>query len=145
VKQGPFLHIMPRIHSDFECCLEFVARQPWGRPNARRRDILKGFKAILRHPGVGPVRVRRPAMGLEFRARSAAQFVIVYTYLRPNGRFPNGCVSLRAIRHRRVRNVFSGVRDRSVVAYGGATRPLNETRRPERGRRAVCESKSRGQ
>jgi hypothetical protein len=80
---------------------------------------LNGFIAILRYPGVGPVRMRRPSIGLEFRGRSAAQFVIVYAYLRPNGRLPNGCVSLRAIRHRRVRNVFSGVRYQPALAYGG--------------------------
>ena len=119
MKQGPFLHMMPRVHSDFERCLQFVARQPWGRPEERRHDLLTGISAILRYPGVGAIRARRPSIGLEFRTRRAAQFVIVYAYLRPNGRFPNGCVSLRAIRHRRVRNVFSGVREAVAVPYQG--------------------------
>ena len=121
MRQEPFLHMMPRVHSDFDDCLKFIARQPWGQPNSRRRDLLKGFKAILRYPGLGPVRVRRPSIGLEFRSRSVAQFVIVYAYLRPNGRFPNGCVSLRAIRHRRVRDVFSGVRDQHVAYRSAVT------------------------
>jgi hypothetical protein len=42
--------------------------------------------------------------------------VIVYAYFKPTTSRPNGLVSIRAIRHRRVRDVFLGVRDTSGAA-----------------------------
>ena len=119
MKGMPFVHVMPRVGKDYRDCLGFVARQPWGDPAARRRDIDRAFDDIVDWPQAAPVRVRRPAVGLELRCRRAAQFIVIYAYIPPGPRFPNGCVSLRAVRHRRVRNVFSGVRDQPALAYGG--------------------------
>jgi hypothetical protein len=107
----PFVHVMPRVGEDYRDCIAFVARQPWGNPAARLRDIHRVCDHIVEWPESAPVRLRRPSVGLELRCRSAAQFVVIYAYIPPGPRFPNGCVSFRAIRHRRVRNVFSGVRD----------------------------------
>jgi hypothetical protein len=53
---------------------------------------------IVRHRGVG------------LRRRSVAQFVIIYAYFKPKKGLTRGLVSIRAIRHRRVKNVFFGVR-----------------------------------
>lgn len=118
MRETPFVHVMPRVGKDCRDCLEFVARQPWGNPIARGRDIARVCDDIIERPESAPVRMRRPSVGLELRSRRAAQFVVIYAYIPPGPRFPNGCVSLRAIRHRRVRNVFSGVRDQPALAYG---------------------------
>jgi hypothetical protein len=32
----PYLHVMPRVDRDIEECLDFVARQPWGKPSDRK-------------------------------------------------------------------------------------------------------------
>jgi hypothetical protein len=113
VKGMPFVHVMPRVSKDCRDCIAFVARQSWGDPAARRRDIERVCDDIVERPEAAPVHLRRPSVGLELRCRTAAQFVVIYAYVPPGPRFPNGCVSLRAIRHRRVRNVFSGVREQS--------------------------------
>ena len=118
MKGTPFVHVMPRVGKDCRDCLGFVARQPWGNPVARGRDIERACDDIIERPESAPVRMRRPSVGLELRSRRAAQFVVIYAYIPPGPRFPNGCVSLRAIRHRRVRNVFSGVREQPALAYG---------------------------
>lgn len=115
---SPFLHVMPRVHDDLADCLSFIDSQPWGDSEARYCDIDKCIDDIIRWPTARPVGVRRPSLGLELRRRNAAQFSVIYTYLPPGPRFPAGCVSLRAIRHRRVRNVFHGVKEPEPVAYG---------------------------
>jgi hypothetical protein len=56
-------------------------------------------------------------VGLEYRRYNAAQFAIIYAYLAPSAQYPNGMISIRAIRHGSERNVFWGVRDRAVP-YG---------------------------
>ena len=119
MKRMPFVHVMSRVGEDCRDCLEFIGRQPWGNPDARREDIGRAFDDIVDRPEAAPVRVRRPSVGLEFRWRRAAQFVVIYAYIPPGPRFPNGCVSLRAVRHRRVKNVFSGVRDGPTLDYAG--------------------------
>ena len=119
MKGMPFVHVMSRVGEDLRDCLEFVARQAWGNPGARKRDLVKARDGIIEWPQAAPVRMRRPSVGLELRCRMAAQFVVIYAYIPPGPRFPNGCVSLRAIRHRRVKNVFSGVRDGPVVGSEG--------------------------
>jgi hypothetical protein len=32
----PYLHVMPRVDRNIEECLDFVARQPWGKPSESR-------------------------------------------------------------------------------------------------------------
>jgi hypothetical protein len=54
-----------------------------------------------------------PLTGLELRRCNAAQFAIVYAYLRPTERFPQGIVSIRAVRHVREKDVFEGVKEQS--------------------------------
>jgi hypothetical protein len=40
---------MPRVDADVDQCIDFVRRQPWGKPEDRRRDIRRGIKnALLR-------------------------------------------------------------------------------------------------
>lgn len=75
------------------------------------RDIRKGVERIRELPARNPVRARRPQLALELRRQGAAQFAIIYAYLPPSTEFPGGVVSIRAIRHRRVKNVFAGVRE----------------------------------
>lgn len=33
----PQLDLMPRVSDDMKQCVEFIARQPWGKPEERRR------------------------------------------------------------------------------------------------------------
>jgi hypothetical protein len=116
VNATPYLHWMPRIRSDINRCLKFVAQQPWGKPDDRKSDITHGILKIPSGPQLNLVCVRRPATGIELRRFGAAQFVIIYAYLGPTPKFPRGIVSVRAIRHSRVKDVFSGVKE-PVLAY----------------------------
>jgi hypothetical protein len=109
VKLLPYLHVMPRVDRDIEECLDFVARQPWGRPSDRELDIWLGIEKALIGPESSRVHSRRPETGIELRRCSAARFVIVYAYLPPTDRSPRGVVSIRAVRHSRVKDV-SGLR-----------------------------------
>ena len=113
----PYLQLMPQALRDIKRCVEFIRAQPWGKPQERLRDILGGISKVLFDPRLAQVRAYRPLSGLYFRGRSAAQFVIVYAYFPPSRRFPLGAVSIRAIRHRRVRDVFAGVKEREAP-YG---------------------------
>jgi predicted phage gp36 major capsid-like protein len=58
----------------------------------------------------------RPETGIELRRCISAQFAIVYAYLRPTERFDMGVVSIRAVRHSRVKDVFAGVNE-PTAAY----------------------------
>lgn len=120
MKKLPYFHLMPRVARDIQRCINFVARQPWGKPQDRQADIDRGLAEAWRAPKLNPVKVRRPSTGLELRRRRAAQFAIVYAYIPPNDVLPNGMVSIRAVRHRRVRSVFSGVKEPAVLPYGGS-------------------------
>jgi len=112
----PYLHVMPRVDRDIEDCLDFVARQPWGKPGDREVDFWLGIEGALLRPESNRVESRRPETGIELRRCSAAQFTIVYAYLRPRHRFQRGVVSIRAVRHSRVEDVFSGVKE-PTTAY----------------------------
>src|SRR5579884_3699744 len=111
MKRRPRLELMPRVDRDIKQCLDFVRRQPWGRPDDRQMDIYRGIIEVWREPERSSIKSRALATGVELRRHSSAQFVIVYAYLPPNQEFPDGIVSIRAVRHRRAKNVFSSVRD----------------------------------
>ncbi len=111
MKTLPHLELMPRVDNDIKRCLDFVRRQPWGKPDDRQQDIYRGIMDVWRAPLRSSVKARASSTGLELRRHGSAQFVIVYAYLPPDEEFPRGTVSIRAVRHRRLRNVFSGVRD----------------------------------
>ena len=117
MKLDPYLHVMPRVDRDIKRCLAFVARQPWGKPSDRELDIRRGIETALARPESNRVGSWRPETGLELRRCNAAQFAIVYAYLRPTARFARGVVSIRAVRHSRVEDVFSGVKE-PTAAYG---------------------------
>ena len=104
---------MARARRDLRQCLDFIAAQPWGDVDGRERDIHAAMRVIRHEPEWRRVELTRKCSGAQLRRRSAAQFVIVYVYFKPKKRLPKGLVSIRAIRHRRVRNVFLGVRDPS--------------------------------
>jgi hypothetical protein len=116
VKLPPYLHVMPRVDRDIEQCLAFVARQPWGKPRDRMLDIRLGIEIALDRPAARPVGLWRAESGIWLQRCSTAQFVIVYAYLPPTIRFPRGVVSIRAVRHARVRDVFAGVKE-SLAEY----------------------------
>jgi hypothetical protein len=111
VNARAYLHSMPRVRRDIDRCVEFVRRQPWGNPEARLLDIIGGVERALLRPESNRVEAWRPETGLELRQCKAAQFAIVYAYLRPTDRFPRGVVSIRAVRHSREADVFAGVRE----------------------------------
>ena len=109
---------MQRVARDIEQILAFIARQPWGDPVGRKRDIHRGIDQILAQPRRNKVCIRRCATGLELRRHNIAQFSIIYAYIGPNAEHPHGIVNIRAIRHRRVNNVFTGVRESHPVYAG---------------------------
>ena len=110
----PYLHLMPRVERDIARCLTFVARQPCGKPSDRELDIAPGIERAVLRPESNRVESWRPETGIELRRCNAAQFAIVYAYLRPTERFANDVVSIRAVRHSRVKDVFSGVKDQPL-------------------------------
>ena len=61
----------------------------------------------------------RPETGIELRRCNAAQFVIVYAYLWPSTRYQRGVVSIRAVRHSRVKDVFLGVKEPTAADVPG--------------------------
>jgi len=113
----PHLELMPRVGKDIADCLRFVAQQPWGKPRDRKLDIDHGIAKAWRNPTSAPVRSRVRLTGLEMRCIQVAQFVVVYAYFPPTDMLPRGTVSIRAVRHRRVGNVFSGVRETDAPRY----------------------------
>jgi hypothetical protein len=112
----PYLHVMPRVDRDIEECLDFVARQPRGKPNDRKLDIRRGIELALERPESNRVGSWRSETGIELRRCNVAQFAIVYAYLRPTLRFARGVVSIRVVRHSRVKDVFSGIKE-PTAAY----------------------------
>jgi hypothetical protein len=107
----PSLREAPRVARDIEQILAFIARQPWGDPGDRKKDIHRGIDQILAQPRRDRVCIRRRATGIELRRHNIAQFSIIYAYTSPNAKHPHGVVSIRTIRHRRVNAVFTGVRE----------------------------------
>src|SRR6187402_2189167 len=85
--------MMPRVTGDIDRCLDFVGRQPWGKPDARRPEVL------------------RTDTRLWLRRYRVAQFVIIYAYLESRDPSLPDVVSIRAVRHMRVANVFAGVKE----------------------------------
>lgn len=76
-----------------------------------------GIEKICRDPRSARVQARRPRTGVELRRYDAAQFAIIYALIEPNDLLSKSVVSIRAIRHRRVRDVFQGVREPPPPAY----------------------------
>ena len=73
----PALHQMRRVARDIEQILAFIARQPWGDPLARKRDIYRGIDQVVGQPRRNRVWIRRPAAGIELRRHNVAQFAII--------------------------------------------------------------------
>ena len=116
MKLPPLLHSMPRVKGDIKRCLDFVGRQPWGKPSDRELDISQSIEEVLANPEANRPELRRPDTGIWLRRCNAAQFVVVYTYLPSGDPDLPGVVSIRAVRHRRVENVFAGVKE-PLVEY----------------------------
>ena len=113
----PYLHVTPRIDRDIAECLAFIARQPWGKPSDRTLDIERGIEMVLALPQANHAEVWRSTSGIWLRRCNAAQFVIVYAYLPPSGSSERGVVSIRAVRHSRVKDVFSGVKEPATAYF----------------------------
>jgi plasmid stabilization system protein ParE len=111
------VHWTPRARNDFKECLDFIGRQSWGKPADRELDIFVGVEKIRRDPRRARVQARRPRTGVDLRRHDAAQFAIIYALIEPNDLMRKSIVSIRAIRHRRVRDVFQGVREPPPPAY----------------------------
>lgn len=108
------LHWMPRVSRDIDDCIAFVGRQSWGKPQDRTADIYRGIDAVCAHPERRPRELHRPESGLWLRRRRVAQFVIVYAYIPAKGAGQPNIVSIRAVKHGSVANVFDGVREPQV-------------------------------
>jgi hypothetical protein len=124
------LHWMPRVERDIRRCLGFVGRQPWGKPDDREFDIYRGMEMACAYPESNHPELRRTDTGIWLRRCNVAQFVIVYTYLSSRNPDLPGVVSIRAVRHRRVEDVFAGVK-KPLVEYAAcgnqSVRPRGHT------------------
>lgn len=114
----PDWDIQPRVPHDIDDLLDFIRRQSWGNAHARRRDIGRAIHEILKGPELNNIGVRRRFSGIELRRHNAAQFVVIYAYRYPSSQYPNGLVSIRAIRHNQLKNVFRGVKEGPIRPYG---------------------------
>jgi plasmid stabilization system protein ParE len=110
MKPSIHLSLTPRARREIDECVHFVARFPRGKPADRRTDLLRGLEFVREFPERNPVEVRRKT-GVELRKHYVRQFAIIYSWLPPDQVCPGGEVSIRAVRHWRVRNVFLGVRE----------------------------------
>jgi plasmid stabilization system protein ParE len=110
------VRLTPRARRDIEKCVDFVASFPGGKPEERRREIYAAFDRIREIPELNAVEVRRRRSGLELRRHQVSQFTIVYAYLDPIEGQPWSVASIRAVQHRRVRDVFFGVRENAPAA-----------------------------
>jgi plasmid stabilization system protein ParE len=108
----PKIELKPRAQRDLADLLAFILRQPWGRPADRRRDIYTAFEAIREAPFDRPV--VRWVGDIGMRRYRVRQFEVIYAYVGAPEQYPNGIVSVRAIKHRRVRNLLLGVREPGV-------------------------------
>jgi hypothetical protein len=102
---------MSRVWTDIDACIAFVAQQPWGDPAAREREIHRAFEQIRVAPLSRPISGNVPGTGIELRCYNLRQFVIVYAYFPSNEACPHDLVIIRAVRHRRERDVLWGVRE----------------------------------
>lgn len=112
----PKPHVTERVASDIEQCLQFVASHPWGRPSDRAAEIDEAIDRISDMPQLYPIKAERPSIGLRLRRANVAQFAIIYAYFVPTEEWPNGRVSIRAVRHASVQDVFLSVRDSASSA-----------------------------
>jgi ribosomal protein L37AE/L43A len=117
----PILHFMPRVRKDIDQCLDFISRQPWGKPDDRKSDIKHGIHSACLCPEANRPELRRPDTGIWLRCRRTRQFVIVYAYLPSRDPSLPGVVSIRAVRHVRVANVFEGVKEPMMSYASGAS------------------------
>ena len=85
-----------------------------GQSNTSPNRYRRGIGRALTRPESNPVGAWRSQTGLKLRRCNVAQFAIVYAHIPPNDRFPRGIVSIRAVRHSRVEDVFVGVKEQNV-------------------------------
>lgn len=117
----PMLHCMPRVQKDIDRCLDFIATQPWGKPDDRESDIYRGIAVACAQPKMNKAEVLRRDTGIWLRRIRMAQFVIIYAYLEPRDPSIPGVVSIRAVRHFREKDVFAGVKEPfPPTPYGAA-------------------------
>ncbi len=113
----PALDIQDRVYPDIGRLVHFISRQPWGKSVNREQDIDDAINMILRGPELNNVDTVRRKSGVALRRHNARQFSIIYVYDPPSDASPNGRVSIRAVRHSRVKNVFKGVRENTEFPY----------------------------
>jgi plasmid stabilization system protein ParE len=109
------LRLTPRALRDIDARVDFVARFPGGKPEERRHDIHAAFQEICEFPERHPIEVRRRRSGLKLRRHQVKQFTIVYAYLPPEHKRPWSIVTVRAVQHRRIKDVFFGVRENTLA------------------------------
>jgi hypothetical protein len=115
VERLPFLHSMPRVDRDIRRCLVLVGREPLAYPSNPESDITLGIARALAWPEANPAELWRSTPGIRLRRCIAGPFVIMYTYSLPCNGSPYGIVSIRAVRHSRVKETFSRVEEPITV------------------------------
>jgi plasmid stabilization system protein ParE len=106
------IHWTPRAETEVDECIDFICRQPRGKPEDRELDIEQAIDEIRAYPEDNRPERYVPDTRLWLRRCEAAQLVIVYAYLRAKDPALPGTVGIRAVRHMRVADVFEGVRER---------------------------------
>ena len=112
---SPEIAYQPRVRRDVRNLLDFIDRQPWGKPRDRRKEIDAAYERIRRAPFARPVCkwVRNGKIGL--RCYYAGQFAVIYAYLGSPEAYPHRLVSIRAARHHRERDVLCGVTEGCIA------------------------------
>lgn len=118
----PKVEFTLRARRDIRDLIGFISRQPWGKPDDRRADLDAAIKQICHSPKARPIRRIIKASGIGLRCRFAGQFAIIYAILAKRAARSGMAVSIRAVRHWRVRDVFRGVREGTGAAPPLSTR-----------------------
>jgi hypothetical protein len=120
VTPRPMLHWMPRVKGDIKRCLDFVGRQPWGKPDDREFDIYRGMEMACAYPKANHPELRRRNTGIWLRRCNAAQFVVVYAYLPSRDPDLPSVVSIRAVLHSPVGDFPVDIEDPSAYSNSRA-------------------------
>lgn len=118
----PYLHMTPRARSDIKRCLRDMRRQSSARPLVWALGILSGIARAHMDPTANCIAARRSLPDIELRRSRASRFTVIYAYLPPNAEYPRGVVSIRAVRHSRVKEDLAGAKEPSAGAQEADSR-----------------------
>jgi plasmid stabilization system protein ParE len=115
-KPKPILWYTDQAKRDLDNIRLFLRRTRGGQPSRRIREITRAADRVRDSPKLYPVEDAHPTSRLGFRRKNVKQFVIIYAYIEPTARRPEGMVNIRAIRHGAKEDVLFRVEEGRAIA-----------------------------